>query len=168
LDDRRSRRGIFVGVGDEAELHLISAHRWLTRKAMTDASAIIAANAAFYAAFAAGDIAEVSRLWADDDEISCIHPGWPAIIGRAAVIGSWRDILQNPGRPQIACAEPYAIINGDSGRVLCIEIVDGAPLAATNHFRRSGGAWRLVHHQSSPIAQIFREANDNAPSRRIH
>lgn len=115
-----------------------------------------------------GDVAVLTRLWADDDDISCIHPGWPALIGRAAVIGSWQNILENAGRPHIACAEPHAIINGDSGRVLCIEIVDGAALAATNHFRRIGGAWRMVHHQSSPIAQIVTQANDNTPSHRVH
>ncbi len=137
---------------------------------MTEKSALIVANAAFYAAFASGDVAGMERLWADDDTISCIHPGWPGIVGRATVIGSWRDILRNPERPQIICAEPTAIVDGDSGRVLCIEIVDGTALAATNHFRRVGGAWRLVHHQSSPIAQIVEQAHDDpdAPNRRFH
>ncbi len=133
-------------------------------------TAIIAANAAFYAAFAAGDVASMERLWADDDGISCTHPGWPAIMGHATVMGSWRDILQNPDRPQITCAEPHAIVDGDSGRVLCIEIVDGTALAATNHFRKVGDAWRLVHHQSSPIAQIVEDIDDpTAPtSQQIH
>jgi ketosteroid isomerase-like protein len=132
-------------------------------------SAIIAANAAFYAAFAAGDVAAMDRLWADDDRISCIHPGWPGIMGRASVMGSWRDILQSPSRPQVACVEPHAIVDGDSARVLCIEIVDGTALAATNHFRRIDSAWRLVHHQSSPIAQIVEQAEDaSGAGRRIH
>jgi ketosteroid isomerase-like protein len=132
-------------------------------------TAIIAANAAFYAAFAAGDVASMDRLWADDEGISCVHPGWPAIMGRATVMASWRDILQNPERPQITCAEPRAVVDGDSGRVLCIEIVDGTALAATNHFRKVGEAWRLVHHQSSPIAEIVEEVDDpSGPSRRIH
>jgi ketosteroid isomerase-like protein len=137
---------------------------------MTEKSAIIVANAAFYAAFAAGDFVGMERLWADDEDISCIHPGWPAIIGRATVIGSWRDILENPERPEIVCAEPHAIVDGDSARVLCIEIVNGTALAATNHFRRTGGAWRLVHHQSSPIAQIVEQTHDDPPpsNRRFH
>jgi hypothetical protein len=85
------------------------------------------------------------------------------------VIGSWRDILQNPNRPQIVCAEPQAIVEGDSARVLCIEIVNGTALAAANHFRRIGNAWRLVHHQSSPIAQIVEQAHEGPPSsRQIH
>ncbi|HEY4986987.1 MAG TPA: nuclear transport factor 2 family protein [Bradyrhizobium sp.] len=135
---------------------------------MTEKDAIIAANAAFYVAFAAGDVEEVIRLWADDDDISCVHPGWPPIIGLTTVIGSWRDILENPARPHIVCVEPYAIIDGDSGRVLCIEIVNGTALAACNAFRRIGDAWRLVHHQSSPIAEIVTAANDDGASRRVH
>ncbi len=85
---------------------------------MTDKRAILAANQAFYVAFSTGDIAGLSGLWADDDNISCIHPGWPVIIGRAAVIGSWRDILRSPSRPQITCHEPYAIVTGSSGHVV--------------------------------------------------
>jgi SnoaL-like domain len=54
--------------------------------------------------------------------------------------------------------------------VLCIEIVDGAALAATNCFTRIDGAWRLVHHQSSPIAQIITQPEAEAPdpTRRLH
>lgn len=135
--------------------------------AMSDESQILAANAAFYAAFAAGDFANLAALWADRDGISCIHPGWPAIVGRAAVIGSWRDILSNPQRPQIVCADPHAIIDGDHGHVLCIELVDGAALAAANHFARIDGVWRMVHHQSSAIAQLL-SPHDDADGHRLH
>ncbi|CCD99141.1 conserved hypothetical protein [Bradyrhizobium sp. STM 3809] len=135
--------------------------------AMSDESQILAANAAFYAAFAAGDFAALAALWADRDGISCIHPGWPAIVGRAAVIGSWRDILANPARPQIVCADPHAIVDGDHGHVLCIELVDGAALAAANHFARIGGFWRMVHHQSSAIAQMA-APHDDPDGHRLH
>jgi ketosteroid isomerase-like protein len=138
---------------------------------MTDKRAILAANQAFYVAFSTGDIAGLSKLWADDDNISCIHPGWPVIVGRAAVIGSWRDILQSPSRPQITCHEPYAIVAGSSGHVVCIELVEAAPLAASNHFRLVDGVWRLVHHQSSPIApsMVQMASNDEpGPAGRVH
>ena len=128
---------------------------------MSDERAIMAANAAFYAAFAAGDFTALAALWADGEAISCIHPGWPAIIGRTAVIGSWRDILTNSARPRIVCADPHAIVEGNHGRVLCIEVVDGAALAAANHFIRVGGSWKMVHHQSSAIAQMATKADDS-------
>ena len=137
---------------------------------MTDKDAILAANAAFYTAFLSGAFDELAGLWADDNDISCIHPGWPVIIGRAAVIGSWRDILMSPSRPRITCREPYAIVSGDAGRVLCLELIPPMALAASNHFRRIGGVWRMIHHQSSPIAQIAGQSPDDvpAPPRQVH
>jgi hypothetical protein len=36
-------------------------------------------------------------------------------------------------------------------------------LAATNWFKRINGAWRLIHHQASPIAAPIEE-NDIQPS----
>lgn len=120
---------------------------------MSDENALIAANAAFYSAFAMRDVEAMARLWAEDDSVSCIHPGWPAIVGRTAVVGSWRDILEGGRSPLITCHEPFAIVTGNEGRVPCIEMIGTLALAASNHFRRIGGAWRLVHHQSSPIAQ---------------
>ncbi len=119
---------------------------------MNEQNAILAANAAFYAAIAAADVAALAQLWADDDDISCIHPGWPAIIGRTAVIGSWRDILSSAARPQILCREPYAILARQGGHVLCIELVESAALAVSNHYRLVDDVWRMVHHQASPIA----------------
>jgi ketosteroid isomerase-like protein len=131
---------------------------------MSDEDAIIAANAAFYAAFAGGDIAAMTGVWAEADDISCIHPGWPALLGPTAVLGSWRDILQTTTRPQIVCAEPQAVIDGDQGRVLCIEVVDGSPLATSNHFKRVAGTWRMVHHQSTPIAEFLTDTDADGHS----
>ncbi|HTV33148.1 MAG TPA: nuclear transport factor 2 family protein [Methylocella sp.] len=119
---------------------------------MVDKASLLAANAAFYTAFRIRDLAGMTSLWADDDTVSCIHPGWPAIIGRKAVVGSWRNILGSEHSPAISCHDPYAIISGDEGRVLCIEKIGSMALAASNHFRQIEGHWKLVHHQSSPIA----------------
>lgn len=119
---------------------------------MTDKAAILDANATFYAAFLRGDIATLERLWADTDDISCIHPGWPAIVGRLAVIDSWRNIISNPERPNIKCRDPHAIVMETTAHVVCIELIGATPLAASNHFRFIKKEWRLVHHQSTPIA----------------
>jgi uncharacterized protein (TIGR02246 family) len=118
---------------------------------MTDGDAILAANAAYYRAFATGDFAAMSRIWADDG-VSCIHPGWPALIGRSAILDSYRAILHSANRVHIVPRDATAIVAGGEARVLCVEIVEGAALAATNCYRRVDGAWRMVHHQASPIA----------------
>lgn len=113
--------------------------------------ALLAANAAYYRAFAAHDLSAMERLWAEEG-VSCVHPGWPVLIGRAPVLASYRDIFRNPGQEAVTAREEKTLIDGDEGRVFCIEEVGGALLMATNWFRLVARAWRLVHHQASPLA----------------
>jgi ketosteroid isomerase-like protein len=126
---------------------------------MADKDAILAANAAYYRAFATGDFAAMSRIWAHEG-VSCVHPGWPALIGRADILESYRNILRNQNRVRIAHHDDTAILSGDEARVLCVEIVEGAALAATNCYRLIDGDWRMTHHQASPIAAM---ADDTEP-----
>jgi ketosteroid isomerase-like protein len=134
---------------------------------MTDADAILAANAAYYRAFSTGDFAAMSRIWADEG-VSCIHPGWPALIGRAPILDSYRSILHSANRVRIAQRDETAIVAGEEGRVLCVEIVEGAALAATNWYRRVDGAWRMIHHQASPIAALVEDTEPPPRSQRLN
>lgn len=118
---------------------------------MTDDDAILAANAAYYQAFGAGDFERMCGIWAEE-EVSCVHPGWPVLLGRDAILDSYRSILQNPHQEPIEPCNATVLITGDDGRVFCIELISGMALAATNWFRRIDGAWRMIHHQASPIA----------------
>jgi uncharacterized protein (TIGR02246 family) len=130
---------------------------------MSDEDAILAANAAYYRAFSTGDFAAMSRIWAEDG-VSCVHPGWMPLVGREAVIESFRSILTSPNRVRIAHRDDTAIVAGQEARVLCIEIVeDAALLAVTNLYRRVGGAWRMTHHQASPIAMPAEESEPSRP-----
>ncbi len=130
----------------------------------------IAANAAFYAAISAGDNEAMALLWADDDLVSCIHPGWPPLTGRAEVLGSWANIFAGPNPPNIRCRNPQAIIVGDEARVLCVEVLGSALLAATNQFRRIDGNWRIVHHHAGEIVTAAGLGNveETPASRRLH
>lgn len=118
---------------------------------MTEDDEILATNTAYYRAFRLGDDALMGRVWQEGD-VSCVHPGWPPIIGRAAVLSSYRSIMSNPNQPSVACQEEQAIITGDIARVICVEAVAGAQLIATNVFQRAGGRWRMIHHQASPLS----------------
>ena len=134
---------------------------------MSDDDDILAANAAYYRAFTDGDFAAMSRIWADDN-VSCIHPGWPVIIGRQEILESYREILRNPDQERIDPRNETVLAAGDEARVICVEFVGGAALAATNLFRRTGGVWRMTHHQASPIAALVEEAMSQPPSRRLN
>ncbi len=130
---------------------------------------LLEANARFYRAFIDGDCAAMERLWADDD-VSCIHPGWPVLVGRPAVMDSWRDILKSPDRPPLQCRGMSALLHWNEGRVLCLEIVGDLALAATNQFRYVDGDWRMLHHQASLIgdAGTYVTADGDAAPRRLH
>ncbi len=137
---------------------------------MSAESDVIAANAAFYAAITARDRDAMARLWAGDDRVSCIHPGWTAIVGRAAVLASWTNIFAGPSPPEIRCQHPQAIIVGIEARILCVERIGVNALAATNLFRLIDGVWRLVHHHASEIVITAGQRRDEPkpPSRSLH
>lgn len=113
---------------------------------------VLEANAAFYRAFAARDAAAMDAVWAERHPTACVHPGWDVLDGRDEVMGSWRRILGGRGAPEVACSVAEAHVLGDVAFVTCHEILPGGRLAATNVFVREDGEWRMVHHQSTPIA----------------
>ena len=134
---------------------------------MSDDDEILAANAAYYRAFTDGDFTAMGGIWADNN-VSCIHPGWPALIGREAILDSYREILQNPNQERIDPRNETVLATGDDARVICVEFVGGAALAATNLFKRIDGEWRMTHHQASPIAALVEEAISQPSSRRLN
>src|SRR5450830_81054 len=146
---------------------LTSAGNSFTSQGMSDEAAILAANAAYYRAFATADFAAMSRLWADDN-VSCVHPGWPALIGRQAILESYREILRNPNQERIDPRNETVMVAGDEARVLCVEFVGGSALATTNLFKRVDGAWRMTHHQASLVAALVEEPIARPSSQRLN
>jgi len=134
---------------------------------MGEDDAILEANTAYYRAFVMGNFAAMSRIWADE-QVSCVHPGWPLLVGRKAVLESWRRILGNPGAERIEFHDATAMVAGNEGRVLCVEVIGAMAFAASNWFRRIDSTWRMIHHHASPIAL---QADDDVPepgSRRLN
>jgi ketosteroid isomerase-like protein len=116
---------------------------------------VIAANTAFYEAFAKRDVLVMDSLWARNAPVACIHPGWDALIGRAKVMASFRAILEGPAPPPIKHSRASAHILGETAFVTCLESIPGARLIATNIFTREEDSWKLVHHQAGPVSESF-------------
>lgn len=133
-------------------------------------SAVLAANEAFYRAFAARDLAAMDRIWARAVEVACLHPGWTPLLGRDAVMESWAGILGNPSAPDIRCLEAQVTTYGEVAMVICYEVVERGCLVATNLFVREQGAWKLFHHQAGPTeAKPLGAAMPGGPaSKRLH
>ncbi len=123
---------------------------------MTENDAVLAANLDFYRAFTARDLAAMDAIWARKAIVLCTHPGWTPLVGRDAVMASWHDILASHDAPAVMCHDDTAFLYGTLAVVTCEEELSAGHLAATNIFIKEDGAWRLLHHHSSPI--LMREA----------
>jgi ketosteroid isomerase-like protein len=124
---------------------------------------LLAANEAFYQAFAGRNLQVMDALWARRVPVACVHPGWGALQGRTEVMASWRAILSNPEAEPIACVSARAYVLGEVAFVVCSEEIAGNELTATNVFTREDGAWRLVHHHAGPVLQR-KQAQARPPS----
>ena len=113
---------------------------------MTDSDAVLAANLEFYRAFATRDLQAMDALWARQAPVACIHPGWPALADRNAIIESWRGILSSPESPRIVCYDERVFLYGDTALVVCEEELDGGTLVAriSSCARRKAGGLRIT------------------------
>ncbi|MGW1763868.1 nuclear transport factor 2 family protein [Streptomyces sp. NPDC002073] len=136
----------------------------MTRR-RSEAEAVEQLNTAFYDALERGDFDELSALWLDD-EISCVHPGWPVLSGRGEVLRSYALIMANTEYIQFFLTDTKVTVIGDSAVVTCTEnILSGGPaedggelgplvgqlVVATNVFRRTPEGWRIWSHHGSPV-----------------
>ena len=110
-------------------------------------------EAAFYDALNRADVEALMALWADDDEIVCIHPGGPRLHGHVAIQASWEAILNNGGLP-IRPSQLYEAHNLMSAVHTVVEgatAAEGEPahLLATNVYLKTPQGWRMVLHHVS-------------------
>ena len=130
----------------------------------TDLEAVQAANDRLYAAFEAGDLDDMGKLWVDGDMADvarCVHPGADLVIGRESVLRSWALLMANTEFLQFIVTEASTVIDGDLAIVTCTENVLASsgidrPLGAgraltPNAFVRVGGQWRMWLHHASPV-----------------
>jgi uncharacterized protein (TIGR02246 family) len=129
------------------------------RNVTSDATAVAAANLAFYRALESRDVETMSDVWLHDAATSCVHPGWHRLDGWDEIERSWQNIFANSRPWTVSCEDVRVAIAGDFAWVTCVEVIvpfggddedDAARMQATNLFGRVNGEWRLVHHHASP------------------
>ena len=107
------------------------------------------ANEAFYLAFETKDYDAMAHLWSDSGDPVCLHPGWPALIGRTAILESWRNILGNTAQGRVSFYNAtVSLIGSDSAAVVCYEQAGDQVMIATNVFKMTDGRPRLYIHQA--------------------
>lgn len=110
-------------------------------------------EAALYDALNRADLDALMALWADDDEIVCVHPGGVRLIGHAAIRASWAAILEHGGLHILPSAlhethtlmsAVHTVVEGSTGSG-----AEAAHLIATNVYAKTPKGWRIVLHHVS-------------------
>ena len=116
---------------------------------------------AFYQAFEAKDIDAMMATWAEDEDIICVHPGGPRMIGYDAVRVGWEQVFAGDGRLSFRVEEIVVVETVGMALQSAVEHVSvgndpkqrGAAIA-TNVFLRTPSGWRLAVHHASPAPAI--------------
>lgn len=126
--------------------------------------AIRLANQRFYAAFESLDVNEMDSVWAHDDSVQCVHPGWDLLVGWDEVRARWGRLFANTERIRVALSGVRVQVEGTVGWVACTvrvttafaEGFDEATVQATNLFVLREDRWLLVAHHASPLPETSR------------
>lgn len=125
---------------------------------------------AFYEALHNADIQQLMACWAEEDEIVCVHPGGPRLIGAGAIRQAFELMFGNgsvqahPERihkiESLASAVHHLV---EKVEVLTPQGVQTAWVLATNVYHKTAQGWRMVAHHASPgTAQDVSELGPSA------
>ena len=114
-------------------------------------------EAQFYEALREADLDKLMAVWSDDDDIVCVHPGGPRVIGARAIRASFEAIFKRGGIP-VRSGSVRRTVSLDSAVHNLIETVtihsaEGAQhgvVVATNVYSKTTQGWRMVAHHASP------------------
>lgn len=112
-------------------------------------------EAAFYDAIGRADIEALMALWADEEDILCIHPGAARLVGHVAIRASWEAMFERGGVPirprQLRVTQN--VMMAIHSIVEEIERTDhehqDIHIVATNVYLKTPHGWRIVAHHAS-------------------
>lgn len=114
-------------------------------------------EAQFYEALQTADLERLMALWGDEDEVACVHPGGPRVVGGPAIRTSFEAIFARGAIPVHAECQRRLVV-GDTAIHHVLERVEiateagteSAWVVATNVYLHTALGWRLVLHHASP------------------
>ena len=117
------------------------------------------AEAQFYDALRDGDLDRVMAVWADDDDVVCVHPGGARVVGQQAVRAAFEAIFANGHivvhpehikRVQAMGSAVHSVLERID--VVTVEGPRTGWIVATNVYVKTSQGWRMVAHHASPGA----------------
>ena len=129
-------------------------------------------EAAFYDALQSGDIDKLMACWADEDEIFCIHPGGPRVVGATAIRATFEAMFAEGGAVRAwpeRVRKTVSVASAVHNLLERVEVLTGAGpkeawVIATNVYHRTAQGWRMVAHHASPGTTSEIQEVSGAPS----
>lgn len=117
------------------------------------------AEAQFYDALRDGDLDRVMAVWADEEDIVCVHPGGARVVGPLAVRAAFEAIFASgqlavhPEHVKVVQAMGSAVHSVlERIDVVTVEGPRTGWIVATNVYMKTSLGWRMVAHHASPGA----------------
>ena len=115
-------------------------------------------EAQFYEALREADLDKLMALWADDDEVFCVHPGGPRVVGPQAIRLAFEAVFASSGRIHVQPERQRRVHSIDSAVHNLVERVElhtdegvrTGFVVATNVYIKTAQGWRMVAHHASP------------------
>ena len=133
------------------------------------------AEEAYYEAIGRGDLEALMNVWADDEEIICIHPTGQRLVGSIAIRDSWRTIFAN--NPRLTVHITHSV-RWKSAMLTVHSVIETlyigeeptahGPMLSTNVFQRGASGWRLLSHHSSAASDAVEAASAQDARRTLH
>jgi uncharacterized protein (TIGR02246 family) len=129
----------------------------------------------FYAALRGADLEALMALWADDDDVVCVHPGGARVLGPSAVRASFEAIFssgpidiqpEKVRRLETAALAVHSVL--ERVRVQGTKGEETGWVVATNVYRDTPLGWRIVAHHASPGAQSEPPQDGADPAAVLH
>lgn len=128
------------------------------------------AENAFYESLERGDLELMMAVWAEDDDIVCVHPAGARLAGQEQVRESWRKIFASGQRLRVEVTQQVTL----TGMMVAVHSVHEVitlvgerlarpPMIATNVYLRTAAGWRMVVHHASPSPGQSEEVPPDPP-----
>ena len=129
------------------------------------------AETQFYEALRDGDLDRVMAVWADDDDVVCVHPGGARLVGPQAVRAAFEalfasgNVTVHPEHVKRVNAMGSAVHSVlERIDVVTVEGPRTGWIVATNVYVNTSQGWRMVAHHASPGAPDEIPEITDAPS----
>lgn len=134
------------------------------------------AETAFYDAFERGDLAAMMVVWAEGEDVVCVHPSGPRLVGFEAVRESWMQIFAGGTKLSVRVTDSRRLDGPSVAVRSVVENVNvagregpGQRVSVTNVYVLTDAGWRIaMHHASAPEEPESAEAEEAEEPHTLH